>query len=340
MKHKIVIYTSSHLRTTPKTVCIANAISKALGDLGIEHRELNNTNDYWCRDYMPVLLSDDGVYAKYKYNPDYLKDYITKQKYITEQDVACRDLTICTPTDLGIVFDGGNYVRCDDKVIMTDKIFMENPEWKPLDLLSHLTEKLSAEIILLPWDMYDFCGHADGMVASLGGNKILLNNCWKNKDKEFHKRLTKILEPHFDIVEPVYNCKEDKDSWCYLNYLQLPNAILLPVLSKNADCDNDIAAIETFSRLFPLLKIIPIYSRPLIGDGGARPGPHSNVRGTLITIDDDEKIKQAGRNIPNLTFLSYNRLNAHDLYYGRKVIVLESAVANLSKFYDEEKEAK
>ena len=63
-------------------------------------------------------------------------------------------------------------------------------------------------------------------------------------------------------------------------------------------------------------------------------------RTVLILKDDDEKIKQAGRNIPNLTFLSYNRLNAHDLYYGRKVIVLESAAANLSKFYDEEKEAK
>ena len=63
-------------------------------------------------------------------------------------------------------------------------------------------------------------------------------------------------------------------------------------------------------------------------------------RTVLILKDDDEKIKQAGRNIPNLTFLSYNRLNAHDLYYGRKVIVLESAVANLSKFYNEEKEAK
>ena len=63
-------------------------------------------------------------------------------------------------------------------------------------------------------------------------------------------------------------------------------------------------------------------------------------RTVLILKDDDEKIKQAGRNIPNLTFLSYNRLNAHDLYYGRKVIVLERAVANLSKFYDEEKEAK
>ena len=63
-------------------------------------------------------------------------------------------------------------------------------------------------------------------------------------------------------------------------------------------------------------------------------------RTVLILKDDDEKIKQAGRNIPNLTFLSYNRLRAHDLFYGRKVIVLESAVANLSKFYDEEKEAK
>ena len=65
-----------------------------------------------------------------------------------------------------------------------------------------------------------------------------------------------------------------------------------------------------------------------------------NERTVLILKDDDEKIKQAGRNIPNLTFLSYNRLNAHDLYYGRKVIVLESAIANLSKFYDDEKEAK
>ncbi len=62
-------------------------------------------------------------------------------------------------------------------------------------------------------------------------------------------------------------------------------------------------------------------------------------RTVLILKDDDAKIKQAGRNIPNLTFLSYNRLNAHDLYYGRKVIVLETAVKNLSDFYADEKEA-
>lgn len=63
-------------------------------------------------------------------------------------------------------------------------------------------------------------------------------------------------------------------------------------------------------------------------------------RTVIILKDNDAKIKQAGRNIPNLSFLSYNRLRAHDLYYGRKVILLEGAAKNLSDFYAEEKEAK
>ena len=63
-------------------------------------------------------------------------------------------------------------------------------------------------------------------------------------------------------------------------------------------------------------------------------------RTVLILKDDDAKIKQAGLNIPNLSFLAYNRLEAHTLFYGRKVIILESAVKNLSDFYAEDKEAK
>lgn len=62
-------------------------------------------------------------------------------------------------------------------------------------------------------------------------------------------------------------------------------------------------------------------------------------RTVIILKDDDAKIKRAGRNIPNLYFLSYNRLRAHDLFYGRKVILLETAAKNLSEFYAE-KEAK
>lgn len=63
-------------------------------------------------------------------------------------------------------------------------------------------------------------------------------------------------------------------------------------------------------------------------------------RTVIILKDNDAKIKQAGRNIPFLSFLSYNRLRAHDLFYGRKIIILESAVKNLSDFYADKKEAK
>lgn len=268
---KPIIYTSEWLRRTPKTKKIAESIIDALGELKIKHQELswNSTNDYWCRDYMPVRVNDDGMFAKYTYNPDYLADYKTKQKYITDQNQACNGVDLYMPADMGIVFDGGNYVRCGNKVIMTDKIFYENPQMPPLAVLKQLSDTLQAEIILLPWDMGEPCGHSDGMVAYLGENKILLNNCWE-KDKTFHKRLLKILKPHFDVVELSYNCEGNENTWCYLNYLQVPGGILLPCLSADCNCKSDVAAIKEFERLFsPDYKVFPIYAYPLIEDGGA-----------------------------------------------------------------------
>ena len=64
-----------------------------------------------------------------------------------------------------------------------------------------------------------------------------------------------------------------------------------------------------------------------------------DTRTVILLKDDDAKIKLAGRNIPTLSFLSFNRLRAHDLFYARKIIMLESAAKNLSEFYAEEKEA-
>jgi large subunit ribosomal protein L4 len=49
-----------------------------------------------------------------------------------------------------------------------------------------------------------------------------------------------------------------------------------------------------------------------------------------------QKIHQAGRNIPWLSFLSHNRLRAHDLFYSRRLIITESAVKKLNEFYGAE----
>lgn len=264
-----IIYTSEWLARTPETSGVAKAIFAALDELQIEHRELKNTKDYWCRDYMPVCISkNDGWYTRYKYSPDYLIEYKTKRKYITKQEDACKSIMTHLSDYVDIVFDGGNYVRCGNKVIMTDKIFSENPQISPNALLTDLQFNLLWPIIiLLPWDMKEPYGHSDGMVACLGDNKILLTGYWKQRNKKYHKRLLKILSAHFEVVElPDW---KGSDTWCYINYLQVPGGILLPCLSEDFSCESDVAAIETFGKLFPDSRIMPIYAYPLIKNGGA-----------------------------------------------------------------------
>jgi large subunit ribosomal protein L4 len=57
------------------------------------------------------------------------------------------------------------------------------------------------------------------------------------------------------------------------------------------------------------------------------------LRTVLILKDDDHMLKRAAANIPWLSYLSYNRLRAHDLVYGRQVLMLETAAKNLNDFY-------
>lgn len=268
----MIVCTSPYLRETSYGKGIAEELFTALDAKGVKHMELSNTQDLWCRDYMPVSLFDDGHYATYRYRPDYLWDKKWNRKYITEQSAATRNLNIQTPSDMRIIFDGGNYVRCGGKVLMTDKILTENPQWPLHELMQHIHTSLMADIILLPWDMDEPYGHADGMVAPLPDGRLLLNNyCQtaKGQKLDFYKRLLKILEPHFDLVELSYDCQFEEDSWCYLNFLKVPGAVLLPCLSKSAKCDNDQAAVEVFRELFPKDEIIPICCEPLIKRGGA-----------------------------------------------------------------------
>ncbi|MBO4546160.1 MAG: 50S ribosomal protein L4 [Treponema sp.] len=100
------------------------------------------------------------------------------------------------------------------------------------------------------------------------------------------------------------------------------------ILSMQAQSDR-LTVVEDFTvesgKTKDLVKILDNFAK--------------DERTVIILKDDDAKIKQAGRNLYNVHFLSYNRLRAHDLYYGRKVILLESAAKNLSDFYADKKEA-
>jgi large subunit ribosomal protein L4 len=56
----------------------------------------------------------------------------------------------------------------------------------------------------------------------------------------------------------------------------------------------------------------------------------SPVRTVIVLGGEDALIRRAGRNIPWLSFLAWNRLAAHELFYARRLLVLEGAVGKLN----------
>jgi large subunit ribosomal protein L4 len=56
-------------------------------------------------------------------------------------------------------------------------------------------------------------------------------------------------------------------------------------------------------------------------------------RTVMIVGGDNAMVRRAGRNIPWLQILSYKRLMAHSLFYGRRILLEASAAKSLAGFY-------
>lgn len=230
-----------------------------------------NAADIWVRDFMP-FQRHDGDFVIYRYNPDYLQG--KDAKYITN----CRDAfsaiggsdvgtsAICHQT--GLIIDGGNLIRCTDKdgadcVIMTTKVLYENPQLSHREILQQLGNLFRAEVILIPWDIQEEYGHADGMVRSVGKGRLLLN-CYADMDPQLGEALKKALAHRFELRELKYGNKHRDNSWCHLNYLELRNAVLVPI----ASIASDRMALEQITEITGK-KSIPISMASVVKQGGA-----------------------------------------------------------------------
>lgn len=54
----------------------------------------------------------------------------------------------------------------------------------------------------------------------------------------------------------------------------------------------------------------------------------------LVLKEDDPMLKRAARNVPWVRYLAYNRLRAHDLYYAKRVVLMESAATSLAEIWE------
>ena len=255
------VYLAEGIKGYPK---VAENLLYALYKEGIETEYLPHSKSkkhVWARDYMPIQL-EEGRFLKYVYRPDYLKN---DKDYIPNYTGMIRKLGLnCKPTSL--VIDGGNVVKWDDAVIMTDKVLKENPGYDEYGLRFRLEELFETDVVFIPWDRYEMFGHADGMVRFIDRRTVLLNN-YSDFDRSLRERIIRALDGHFEVKELQYDTPRcSKYSWAYLNFLQVAGRIFVPGLG----IAEDRLAVQQIQRFYPEHKVMLVPDcLELVRDGGA-----------------------------------------------------------------------
>ena len=261
------VYFSSLL---PKKCPVLNAhVIEALQEREIPYAVLSGTKDIWCRDFMPIQIEED-YFVFYKYTPGYLQDNFGLKLQTNPIDVFQTEsnqlqLIRQNSLSLDLVLDGGNVVKCGDKIVMTDKVFIENKEKPRNEVQRLLEEAFQCEIVFLPWDKRERYGHSDGIIHYLGDNRVLMTN-YPDFDKTFAHDYLRILEKHFDVTTLKYNVdKTDENSWSYINYLQVGHLVLVPQLGM----PEDEQALEQISNALPECDVVGIPALEAVRRGGA-----------------------------------------------------------------------
>ncbi len=140
------VYISSLLKKKFPTA--AKELISVLDKHNIIVKELTNTKDIWCRDYMPIQ-NRLGELVQFKYNPSYLKGKKEWEESRSDVHIVCETNGI-KPIYSDINIDGGNIVLYNDKAILTDRIFIENPNYDKDKLIAELECLLKAKIIVIP----------------------------------------------------------------------------------------------------------------------------------------------------------------------------------------------
>ena len=261
-------------------------IVDALRKRDIPFTYLKGTKDIWCRDYMPIQIQKDR-FVFYRYTPDYLQDKTgltlqTNPELVFQEESndlprllpmsveeEMRPISISHPVfhrfELELVMDGGNVVKCGNKVVMTDKVFVENKDKTSQEVQRQIEEAFQCEVVFLPWDRNEEYGHSDGIIHCLGDNRVLMTN-YADFDKCIADKYLRILEKYFDVTTLKYNVKRmHKRSWSYINFLQIGTLVLVPQLG----IPEDEQALEQISSALSDCEIVGIPALEAVSRGGA-----------------------------------------------------------------------
>ncbi len=263
------VYFSELLQTKPEYSAFCERLTSILDKHKIGYAFLKETNDIWCRDYMPVQVTENK-FIEYRYDPDYLQEK-KYRKLKTYPDLVCDSIGLKTiKSDL--ILDGGNVIKWGNKVILTDKIISENStKYRKSELLSKLELLFEADsIILIPWFRGEIFGHADGMIRFIDDSHVFIDGYYLNCESEFRNKFYKVLKKNkLSPIEFVFDAqKQSNKNWGYLNFLQMNELLLFPQFG----IEEDQQALEKIKQAFPdyaeKRQIETLNCNDIIRDGG------------------------------------------------------------------------
>lgn len=237
-----------------------------LNDCKISFSFLPQTKDVWAVDYMPIQ-TDLNKFVRFVYKPSYLqtKKYL---KTISDVDEICKVIGIETfKTD--IIIDGGNVTHWTNKVIMTDRVFKDNPTYERKQLIKELYELLQVDkLYFVPEQPGDFTGHSDGMVRFVNEHTVIINDLKQEKEEFYRAFEIAIHNTGLDYITIPYNVYDNKRNnhanGDYINYLQMENTVIIPTFDIKED-DLSVRQLET---IFGGQNIQTIESNEIAYDGG------------------------------------------------------------------------
>jgi len=225
------------------------------------------TADIWCRDFMPIQL-DEGRFCQFVYDPDYVE--ADERHLITTPD-KCRLPFMGDYRQEPIVLDGGNVVASRTKVILTEKVYRENPSIERPLLRMRLAELFQAECIFIPKEPYDKTGHSDGVVRFVAEDRVLIND-YNGIDADYGAKLRALLEKQGLEVETL-SMFEEQDAGTdgfpsavgiYINYLRVGNVVVVPAYDR----PEDRIAFEKLRQVMPNAVVSQVPCRSLAEEGG------------------------------------------------------------------------
>jgi len=212
---------------------------------------LPKTFDIWARDFMPIQITKNK-FIEYRYDPDYLQgnsEEVETRELKTYPDIVCDSIGLQTvKTD--IIIDGGNVVKSENAIILTNKIVWENKRhYSEKQLIKELHELFEVDkVVLIPWDEECIYGHADGMLRFINNNKVLISGFYEKVDDKLKNWIIESLEKaKLDWEWLRISENEVEDNIAYINFLQTKDLIIVPALNRLEDA----LAIKEISKHFP-----------------------------------------------------------------------------------------